>query len=290
MNANFARGFNQNRMRIYLKTILTFCIIGAAPAPADEAASKPPLTVNVGVESFRWMEFDAGQRLLRETGPRLTVGFTLDHLLHGDLARPYALEARGYLGFIDYDGQTQAGVSAQTDVDYFGVSAEAMGGLRRAGNPRMDLLGGLGVDTWTRDIQDGVAANGSPAFGYREDYFILYGKLGPGFLFQNGARRSYLQFGIKYPIYTYEHVYLTSIGFDSDVELAPGKRLSGYAKWRVSWSGETDKPRLDVSFYYDSFRFSASASKTVSASGILYSVRQPESRMDVLGARLEYYF
>lgn len=263
----------------------------AAPAVfADEVAPKPPFTMNVGVESFRWEEFSGGRRLLSETGPRLVVGFTLDHLLQGGHANPYALEARAYLGIIDYDGQTQTGVSAKTDTDYFGASAEAMGGLRLAGSLRMDLLGGLGMDTWTRDIQNGVAANGSAVLGYKENYFILYGKLGPGFLFQSEARRAYLQFGLKYPLYTYERAYLTSTGFDSDVELAPGKQLSGYAKWQMNWGRETDKPRFGVSFYYDSFRFSASASKTVSAAGALYRVHQPESRMDVLGARLEYYF
>ncbi len=270
--------------------ILTFCMLGVPVAHADEAAPKPSFAVNAGVESFRWEEFSGGQRLLSETGPRLAVGFTLDHLLQGNQANPYAVEARAYLGKIDYDGQTQAGVSAKTDTNYFGVSAEAVGGLRLAGSLRMDLLGGLGVDTWTRDIQDGVTANGAAALGYREDYFILYGKLGPGFLFQSESRRAYLQFGLKYPFYTYERAYLTDIGFDSDVELAPGKQLSGYVKWQMNWGRETDKPRFGASFYYDSFRFSASASKTVSAGSTLYSVHQPESRMDVLGARLEYYF
>jgi len=277
-------------MRSYLWIILALCVIAAPAVFADETASRPSYAVNAGVESFRWEEFSSGQRLLSETGPRLTVGLTLDHLQQGDQTNPYALEARAYLGVIDYDGQTQAGVSAKTDVNYFGVSAEAMGGLRLAGSLRMDLLGGLGVDTWTRDIQNGVTANGSTALGYREDYFILYGKLGPGFLFQNETRRSYFQFGLKYPFYTYERAYLTDIGFDSDVELAPGKQLSGYAKWQMNWGRTTDKPRFGLSFYYDSFRFSASASKTVSSGGALYSVHQPESRMDVLGARLEYYF
>jgi hypothetical protein len=263
----------------------------AAPAVfADELAPKPSYAVNAGVEGFRWEEFSGGQRLLSETGPRLVVGITADHLQQGDQTNPYALEARAYLGVVDYDGQTQSGVSVKTDVDYFGVSAEAMGGLRLAGSPRMDLLGGLGVDTWTRELQDGVTANGSIARGYREDYFILYGKLGPGFLFQNETSRSYLQFGLKYPLYTYERAYLADIGFDSDVDLSPGKQLSGYAKWQMNWGRQADKPRFGVSIYYDSFRFSASTSKTVSAGSTLYSVHQPESRMDVLGARLEYYF
>jgi hypothetical protein len=264
-------------------------MIAVPAASADEAASKPAFAVNAGLESFRWEEFSGGQRLLTETGPRLVVGLTLDHLQQGNQANPYSAEARAYLGVIDYDGQTQAGVAAKTDVNYFGASAEIMGGLRLAGSG-MDLLGGLGVDTWNRELQDGVTANGSVALGYREDYFILYGKLGPGFLFRSETRRTYLQFGIKYPLYTYERAYLTDIGFDSDVDLAPGRQLSGYAKLQMNWGKETDKPRFGASIYYDSFRFSASDSKTVSASGILYRVHQPESRMDVLGARLEYYF
>jgi hypothetical protein len=246
--------------------------------------------VNVGVESFLWKEYSGGQRLLRESGPRLTVGLTLDHLLHGNPAKPYAMEVRGYVGFIDYDGQTQAGVPVQTDVDYFGVSAEIVGVHPLRGSPRTHVLFGLGVDTWIRDIQDGVAANGSPAFGYQEDYFILYGKLGPGFLFQSGARRSFLQFGIKYPFYTYEQAYLSTVGFDDDVNLKPGKKISGFAKWQMIGGKEKGKARFGASVYYDSFRFSASGSKTVSAGGTLFSVQQPESRMDVFGARLEYYF
>ena len=102
-----------------------FCLIGAPATFADEAASKPSFVLNAGVESFRWKEFSGGQRLLSETGPRLTVGIMLDHLLQGDQTNPYSAEARVYLGVVDYDGQTQDGVPAQTDVDYFGVRHRA---------------------------------------------------------------------------------------------------------------------------------------------------------------------
>jgi hypothetical protein len=270
--------------------ILTFCLCGAPIAHADEAPTKPSFTMNAGLESFRWEEFNGDQRLLKETGPRFTVGFMLDHLQQADQANPYSLEAHAYLGVVDYDGQTQEGISVKTDVNYFGINAEAMGGVRLAGSLRMDLLGGLGVDTWSRDLQDSTAANGSAVSGYQENYFIIYGKLGPGFLFQGETRRSYLQFGIKYPLYTFEQAHLADIGFDSDVDLSPGKQVSGYAKWQMNWGRETDKPRFGVSIYYDSYRFSASDSKTVSAGGYLFRVYQPESRMDVLGARLEYFF
>ncbi|MCR4302590.1 MAG: hypothetical protein NUV51_13395 [Sulfuricaulis sp.] len=277
-------------MRPYPLVILIACLIGIPAAHAAKTAPASPLTLSVGVESFDWREYSGGQRLLRETGPRLTIGLTLNHLLHGNLAKPYALEFRGYVGFIDYDGQTQAGVPVQTDVDYFGFTAEYMGAHPLRESPGTNVLFGLGVDTWMRDIQDGIAANGTPAFGYQEDYFVLYGKLGPGFLFQSGARRFFLQFGIKYPFYTYERAYLSTVGYDDDVDLKPGKKISGFAKWQMIGGKEKGKSRFGASLYYDSHRFSTSAAKTVSAGGTLYSVRQPESRMDVLGASLEYFF
>jgi hypothetical protein len=269
---------------------LTFCLLGLSAANADEAAPKPPLSVGAGVESFRWEEFSGGRRLLRETGPRLTVGATLDYLLENDRSHPYFLEGRAYLGVVDYDGQTQAGVAAKTDVDYFGFSAEGLRAWRLSNSTPVDLLAGLGLDTWERNLQDGTAADGSSTSGYREDYFIIYGKLGPGFLFQGETRRAYLQFGLKYPLITYERAYLSSVGFDSDVELEPGRRLSGYLKWRMNWGRETDKPRYGVTVYYDSFRLGASPVKTVTGGGTLYGVYQPESHMDVLGARFDYYF
>lgn len=277
-------------MRKYLGRVLLIGVATIPLAQADDTNPGPTYSVNVGIESFRWEEFSGGQRLLRETGPRLTVGIMLDQLMYGDRTRPYAMEVRGYVGFIDYDGQTQAGVPAKTDVNYFGVSGEITGGVRLAGNSGADLLAGLGADTWTRDLQDGIADDGSVALGYQEDYFILYGKLGPGFRFRNGTLRSYLQFGIKYPFYTYEKVYLSTLGYDSDVELEPGRKISGYASWRMSQEREGGGRHLGVSIYYDSFRFDASGSKLVTGGGALYSVHQPESRMDVLGARLEYYF
>lgn len=274
----------------YPLVILITCLIGIPAAQAARTAPPSPLTLSVGVESFLWKEYNGGQRLLRESGPRLTIGLTLGHLLHANLAKPYVMEIRGYVGLIDYDGQTQAGVPVKTDVDYFGVSAEVMGAHPLRGSHRSNVLFGLGVDTWIRDIQDGIAANGSPTFGYQEDYFIIYGKLGPGFLFQSGARRSFLQFGIKYPFYSYERAHLSTVGFDDDVNLKPGKKISGFAKWQIIGGKEIGISRFGASLYYDSFRFSASGSKTVSAGGTLFSVHQPESRMDVFGASLEYYF
>jgi len=96
-------------MRSHLWVTLTLCMIAAPAVFADEPTSKPSFALNAGVESFHWKEFNGDQRLLSETGPRLTVGFMLDHLLQSDQTNPYAVEARAYLGVINYDGQTQTG-------------------------------------------------------------------------------------------------------------------------------------------------------------------------------------
>lgn len=277
-------------MRTCLRSVLMCLAIGTPATQAADPVPGTPLSVNLGVEYFRWSEHFAGQRLLRETGPRLTVGVTIDHLMDKNQAKSYAAEVRGYTGSIDYDGQTQGGIPARTDVDYSGISGEIMWAKHLSGGAGASALFGLGLDTWTRDIKNGVAADGSAVLGFQEDYLIVYGKLGPGFLLGSGATRSYLQFGIKYPLYTKEQAHLAAIGFDSDVDLKPGRQISGFAKWRMKWGSETNRARLGASFYYDSFRFNTSGTSMVTAGGIPFLVIQPESRMDVLGARLEYYF
>jgi hypothetical protein len=264
--------------------------IGAPAVQADDAVAGTPVSVNLGAEYFRWSEYYAGQRLLRETGERLTLGIAIDHLLEKNNNKSYAAEIRGYTGTVDYDGQTMSGIPARADVDYTGVSGEIMWARRMSATARTSALFGLGFDTWTRDIKNGVTAFGSPVLGYEEDYLILYGKLGPGFHFGDGAMRSYLQVGIKYPLYTKETAHLSTIGFDSDVDLKPGRQISGFAKWRMKWGGDADQARLGASIYYESFRFNTSGTSQVTAGGVPFLVIQPESRMDVVGARLEFCF
>lgn len=277
-------------MRIYFRSVLMILAIGAPAAQSAEPNPGTPVSLNLGVEYFRWSEQYAGRRLLRETGPLLAVGVSVDHLMETNRDTSYAAEVRGYTGTVDYDGQTQGGVPVQTDVDYTGISGEIVWANRLPRSASASALLGLGFDTWKRDIKNGVAADGSTALGYQEDYLILYGKLGPGFRFGSGATRSYLQFGLKYPLYTKEKVHLAAVGFDSDVDLKPGKQMSGFAKWRMKWGSETNKARLGASFYYESFRFNASGTNVVTIGGTPLLVFQPESRMDVLGARLEYFF
>lgn len=277
-------------MRAWFGSILSCLVIGLSAAQAAEEGNGAMPSVNLGVEYFLWSEAVSGQRLLRETGPRLTFGVAVDNLMNRDRVSTFAAEIRGYTGDIDYEGRTQSGIPVESDVDYSGISGEFTWSNRVAhgGNTCAQLA--LGFDAWSREIKDSTLSDGTPVFGYQEDYRIIYGKLGPGFHLGNGTSRSLLQLGIKYPLYTKEEVNLSTVGFDTDVELKPGKRVSLYAKWRKVWSGESGRTRLGASIYYDSFAFGASDWKPITASGTLYAVRQPDSRMYVLGGRLEFYF
>jgi hypothetical protein len=94
--------------------------------------------------------------------------------------------------------------------------------------------------------------------------------------------------GVKYPFYTWENAHFTSVGFDSDPTLHPGKDWSVYGqigyRFRRNWQ---------VVGYVDSFRFRESdyvylvSSNPALPSG-LYG--QPQSTMYTWGLKLEYVF
>ncbi|MFB6260199.1 MAG: hypothetical protein ABEJ96_04985, partial [Thiohalorhabdaceae bacterium] len=75
----------------------------------------------------------------------------------------YALEARGYVGEVNYDGETQTGTPLKTEVAYLGGLGEARVGYRFVAdwaNYGFDTMAGLGGEYWSRDIQDGSTASG----------------------------------------------------------------------------------------------------------------------------------
>lgn len=265
---------------------------------AAEVAKKDSVAFSIGIESFQWKEFgtDGGQ-LLKESGPRFTFGARVDNFLQSNVPVIYGIDGKLYLGQVDYDGQTQSGIPASTDTDYFGFNIEAMAGRRYHGTTTVDIVAAVGLDTWVRDLKNGTTITGQPTVGVEEEYFILYGRLGPGFLFRGASVTTYLQFGVKYPFYTDEHVNLSAIGFDNDVDLEPGKDISGYLVLRLQPAHPSGRSQFSFKLYYDSFRFDRSSTEIVTTSNpfacdgaSVCGVLQPESEMDVLGAQFEYVF
>jgi hypothetical protein len=159
-----------------------------------------------GLESFRWEEFDSNDhRLLDETGARYHIGGFFGNLLKTQ-GVIFNAEGKIYFGTVDYDGQTQSGTPVESDVDYTGLMIEGVIGYRLPiSNEKFawDFLGGIGFDTWVRDIQDTTTASGQPVAGYEEDYFIVNLKIGMGPCMRAGRWRGQLHGGVKYPLYTF---------------------------------------------------------------------------------------
>ncbi len=254
--------------------------------------------LDVGAERFIWQEYDRqGKRLLKESGPRATVAGTVDTLTQPDRNVVYSGQAKVYFGKVYYDGQTQAGVPITSDVYYDGVIAEVLAGYRLSEAPGINLLLGLGADKWSREIKDTQTANGAPVAGYTERYTIFYSKLGIHFFSASGHWRNYFQVGGKYPFYTREKLAASDTGYDNDVTLSPGKRISGFVTWKTEFT-RNDQAKVNISLYYDSFRFSDSASEPVTVNGAsprlngtpYCCIYQPKSNMDVIGVQLGYRF
>ena len=270
-------------MRTKTLSMVLLSVLGLSAVA--QAADSPQTSVQFGAQSFRWREFgDTGERLLEENGARFSIGAAFDNFRREGSGVLYSVNGKIYLGSVDYDGQTQSGTPATTDVSYFGLNIEAQGGYRFGQRIGLDVFGALGIDEWLRSIRDGRTTTGSVAYGYDEYYTILYGKAGLGFFQMLNGWRYMLQGGVKMPLYTSEFVDL-----GDGVDLQPGRKPSAFANLQFDFgSGRQD--RFGVALYYDSYRFSESDPELLTYGGSTVLVVQPRSHMDVYGLRLSYYF
>jgi len=239
---------------------------------ADEPVSKGVTEIEVGLELFRWQEFDrAGTRLLTEQGPRVRLGFS--HNNEGRLTRGllYRVDTALYGGVVDYDGQTQnLGHYAAASVDYTGGTAELTGGYRLMNfkwGRSLDLLAGLGLASWSRDIGNGTSSQGGRVIGYEEVFDIAFTRFSLGMEKRTHIWRSLWRAGAKYPVYTNETVSAFSL------ELKPGKKPSAFFSYRFQLIDD-DAEGMYVNFVYDSYRFSKS--------DVVSGFEQPKSYMDVV--------
>lgn len=235
-------------------------------------AAQAELGVQLGVENFRWREFNAdGTRLLEERGPRLQVGGEW-RLALGE-QREYLLQLRGalYLGSVEYDGQAcvLGGSCApyMNDSNYFGSVVETTI-ARRYGVPTgTELFAGAGADNWRRDIQGSAEVQGAV-----EDWTVLYLLAGGGAYWTGPALRYHARAGLKWPFYTYEVPNLY------DVSLEPEGRASLFVRLAVDVLRD-GRAQWGIGLYYDRYRFDAS-DRERSGSVLVW---QPQSHQDVIG-------
>lgn len=254
-----------------LLVLLTFAASSVGNAFAE-------WSLDVGAESFRWQEFDAGgARLLEETGPRYHFG--------GTWRRPFGVERRDwlqvrgalYLGNVDYDGQACTLLGActpfQTDARYTGLVVEAMYSRRLGASRIGEIFGGGGIDTWRRDIK----GSGSVG-GVIEDWTVFYLLAGGGANWSGPVTRVRAHAGVKYPFYT------ANFANAFEVTLEPKGRASLFARVMTDFIS-AGRPRWGIGVYYDSYRFAMSNIEQVGS--IL--IWQPESRQDVIGIFTSVY-
>jgi hypothetical protein len=266
----------------------------------------PVATVGLsgGLEAFRLKEFDStGSRLLSETGNRyVTTAFLDDGARYGGTAPLlYHLEASAYWGQVDYDGKsqsvdpTQGNLPLTSQTDYQGGRADALLGYRfhSSSGPRtIEILGGLGVDSWNRAIHSATTANGTMVSGIEESYTVYYGRIALGLSnLYPSTWYSHLQFGVKLPFNISEEINLRKLGYDSDLTVSPGNTYSGFINLIFEPQATNNKSgNLIINVYYDGFRFNPSQTKTVTRNGSPIQVWQPETRIDIFGLKIGYRF
>ncbi len=235
------------------------------------------LTLSAGVEYLNWDEDVTPS--VEEDG--FVFAFGVGYTQKRDKGLAFAYRGRLWLGSVDYNGATlltKEPISGTTG--YFGLSNEAQARWRRPmknDDYRMDLVGGIGLDTWRRELSS----------VQREDYYLTYVRA--GIEVDSDYERTWMYgIGIKYPFWVKEDAHLDSIGFDSNPELNPGGKVSFYThvgyRLRDEWA---------IIGYLDGFRLSRSDEVAVNeiANGIgPLNVYQPASDMIFIGIRLERRF
>ena len=227
-------------------------------------------SIGAGYENFRWEE--STTPTVKESGLRWALDLTWAQSRAPGISAGYNL--RFYNGNVDYTGAGLfTGVPLSGETKYKGLQNEVQAWYR---TPNLvDFMIALGWERWDRKL--------GPA--QEESWDVGYGKVGVA-VNQATKQGVIASLGAKYPVWTRENANFTDIGGLTNPRLRPGKDWSLYGTL-----GYRFNPTWDVLAYYDSYRFKASNAVAVplntGATGFFF---QPESKMDVLGMRVQANF
>ncbi len=261
----------------------------AIPSTAYAVPAEPGsrLGFHLGGDQFEWQEWDpadSSRKILKESGPRFRGAITWDNFMRPSEGGVYALDIQGYYGRVDYDGETQTGAPLKTDVDYAGGLAEGRLGYRfEIGWTAygLDILGGLGYESWTRDIKDGRLEDGTRVQGYEEQYGVTYARLGLALADLSETKWfGRLEAGVRYPLSVDE-----TVGEPINATLHPRRDTSLYVTYEITRT-PYGAPSVGVTLFYDSL----SLKESPVGSSDIGPVLQPKSEMKVSGIRLGVYF
>ncbi len=237
------------------------------------------LRIYADVADFYWDERYNNEKLLEETGAIFGTGVTFKGLSRQHTNNDaYRLTYGFGLGFdfgqVDYDGQTQDGTPAQTDVNYLGMNLGGqLGWLFKTSadwlfiEPNLNLA----LTTWYRDLQSTDSAR-----GYKENWTNIYGRA--GLTFSLPFKHDYMfciSGGAIIPLYVKNEVNDITDGF----ALKPKAfHPTPYANLAFEYK------KFGIEMFYESFLFGESDGKFVEDAYFL----QPESYTYRLGLRLMY--
>jgi hypothetical protein len=246
--------------------------LGVMPAVASENPEKNIFEPYVAVNDYWWKETIDGLQLMKETGTLYAAGFMYTHIFDNQMTLKPAIEVFG--GDVDYDGATQAGVPVKSTTKYFGFKLWGDVGYQFSvgRSSSVEPFAGLAVWTWSRTVQDATAADGTPAFGYTEDWTTFFARLGVrGEAALSGSVRWFAEGGMKLPIYNENYAHI-----DNGITLEPGRQVAFFAETGIAIHS------FKASVTYDQQRYSQSNS----SQGWI----QPESKSDQYGLKIGWAF
>ncbi len=263
----------ERKMYKILIAFLVFLAFAPVSRADDYEPFKNKVRVFVDLSDFYWDEHYNSEKLLEETGSTFGIGVAYKGIAgQRSTADGYRLTYGGRLssnfGQVDYDGQTQSGTPAQTDVDYSGMTLEGhLGWLCKTSKNWLFIEPNLGLafSTWSRDLQSTDTAT-----GYKENWTNIYGRTGltfaipfkPNYMFSFSA-------GALFPLYVENEV--------NGIELEPEAfHLTPYANLAFEYK------RFTIELFYESFLFGESDMKIMGNAYVL----QPESYTSKMGLRL----
>lgn len=229
------------------------------------------ISIGGGAEYFRWKETTSPT--VKETGLRWVLDLTWNQSRAPGVSVAYNVKT--YVGKVDYDGALLAsGTLVSGDTHYRGLQNELQVLYRNVSG--LDGVLAFGWDHWKRDL---TAAQ-------EETYNVLYARLGVAHAVPAPATSGVIaSAGAKFPLYVRENAHLTDVGFTSNPRLRPRGDFSFYGTLGYRFT-----PRWDVIAYYDSYRFKESDIVTVTDSTGVFGFRQPRSRQDLVGVKLQHNF
>lgn len=260
----------------------------ALPAAMNLAGADEPVEtgfgrfgVDAGLDVFRWREYEAGQRLLAETGTRYRLRASLDSLTGRSRGLVHSVAVSLHGGTVDYDGQDTNGRFVGSRTAYRGGQVDGWLAYRhpvRGGRLAMDVGGGLDWARWERDIRSGRNALGEQVGGFAETYEVATARAGVSLL-RPGATglAQRVAFGLRLPLDVKERVTVRG----ERIRLAPTRNPAPWAEWELSLAPAAGGQPFGtyLRLHWQQHRFGRSPARQTTR----FMVWQPKSRMDELG-------